>query len=84
MLASLVRCLTSQEHLPYAIRRGSASGIQRVKRTVRTHAIVEPVSRCTDENCPVVGVIAIAVFIEEITGLFSVVGLGVGQGLKKP
>jgi len=28
-------------------------------------------------------VIAIAVFIEETTGMLFVVGLGVGQGLKK-
>jgi len=50
---------------------------------VGTYAIVEPVSRCTDENRPVVGMIAIAVFIEETTGLFFVVSLRVSQGLKK-
>ena len=56
--------------------------IQRVQ--ARTYAIVEPVSRCADENRPVVGVIAIAVFIEEITGLVFVVDLSISQGLKNP
>jgi len=51
---------------------------------VRAHAIVEPVSRCTDEDCPVVGVIAVGMFIEEITGLFLVVGLSISQGLEEP
>jgi hypothetical protein len=50
---------------------------------VRTYAIIEPISRCTDEDRPVVGMIAITVFIEEATGLFFAVGLGVSQGLKK-
>jgi hypothetical protein len=51
---------------------------------VRTHTVVEPVSRCTDEDGPVVGVVTIAVCSEEITGLFFVVCLGVSQGLKEP
>ena len=51
---------------------------------MQTYAVVEPVSRCADEDGPVVGVIAIVVFIEEITGLFFVVGLSVSQGLEEP
>ena len=50
---------------------------------MRTYTIVEPIPRCTDENGPVVGVIAIVVFIEEITGSFFVVCLNVSQGLKR-
>lgn len=44
---------------------------------VRAYAIVKPVPRCTDEDSPIVGMIAIVVFIEEITSLFFVVGLSV-------
>ena len=44
---------------------------------MRTYAIVKPISRCTDEDSPIVGVIAIVVFIEEITSLFFVAGLSV-------
>ena len=51
---------------------------------MRTYAIIEPISRCTDKNRPVVGVVAIAVFIEETTSLVFVAGLSVSKGLKKP
>ena len=53
------------------------------KVLVGTHAVVEPVPRCTDEDGPVVGVVAISVFSEETTGLFFVVGLDVGQRLQE-
>ena len=47
------------------------------------YTVVEPVSRCADEDRPVVGVITIAVLIEKITSLFFVVGLSASQGLKE-
>jgi len=48
---------------------------------VGTYAIIKPISRCADEDGPVVGVVAIVVFVEETTGLFFLSG---SQGLEEP